>query len=141
MSSSARDLFHLHSFLGTLSRRPIILLPLLTQTVVSLSHTLREFSAHTHHILARQEAGTSWHNIISFSPAQNNYLKTLNKGSQVYVEANFELREPEATADPSASAGQRQIFLRHGMVPLNFLSFIQRLSETIRVLRPAPSQN
>ncbi|KAG1715970.1 hypothetical protein ID866_1194 [Astraeus odoratus] len=74
----------------------------------------------------RQEAGTSWHHIVSFNPAQNAYLKTLSKGAQVYVEANFELREPEPNADPTTPTGQRQIFLRH---------------ETIRVLRPPPAQN
>lgn len=90
---------------------------------------------------ARPEAGTSWHNIISFSPAQNNYLKTLNKGAQVYVEANFELREPDVNADSSTSAGQRQIFLRHGMAFLHPVSFTQRRSESIRVIRAPPSQN
>ncbi|KAI6122790.1 hypothetical protein EV401DRAFT_2069875 [Pisolithus croceorrhizus] len=74
----------------------------------------------------RQEAGTSWHHLISFNPAQNNYLKSLTKGTQVYVEANFELREPDPNADPSTPAGQRQIFLRH---------------ETIRVLRTPHTQN
>ncbi|KAI6004126.1 hypothetical protein EDD15DRAFT_2385194 [Pisolithus albus] len=76
--------------------------------------------------VTRQEAGTSWHHLISFNPAQNSYLKSLTKGTQVYVEANFELREPDPNADPSTSAGQRQIFLRH---------------ETIRVLRTPHSQN
>ncbi|KAI6151765.1 single-strand binding protein family-domain-containing protein [Pisolithus tinctorius] len=74
----------------------------------------------------RQEAGTSWHHVISFNPAQNNYLKSLSKGAQVYVEANFELREPDQNSDPSTPAGQRQIFLRH---------------ETIRVLRNPHTQN
>ncbi|KIJ19884.1 hypothetical protein PAXINDRAFT_33916, partial [Paxillus involutus ATCC 200175] len=62
----------------------------------------------------RTESGTTWHHVVSFNPAQNNYLKMLNKGTQVYVEANFELRDPDPNADPSSPAGQRQIFLRHG---------------------------
>ncbi|KAH7916815.1 hypothetical protein BJ138DRAFT_1121618 [Hygrophoropsis aurantiaca] len=74
----------------------------------------------------RQEAGTTWHNIVSFSPAQNNFLRTLNKGAQVYVEANFELRDPEPNADPASPQGQRQIFLRH---------------ENIRILKSAPSHD
>ncbi|KIJ70438.1 hypothetical protein HYDPIDRAFT_105157 [Hydnomerulius pinastri MD-312] len=61
----------------------------------------------------RMESATTWHHIVSFNPFQNNYLKSLNKGSQVYVEANFELRDPDPNADPSSPAGQRQIFLRH----------------------------
>ncbi|KAH7931362.1 nucleic acid-binding protein [Leucogyrophana mollusca] len=75
---------------------------------------------------SRQEAGTTWHHIVSFSPAQNNFLRTLNKGAQVYVEANFELREPEPNADPASPQGQRQIFLRH---------------ENIRILKSAPSHD
>jgi hypothetical protein len=57
----------------------------------------------------------TWHRILSFGPSNNTYLRTLTKGSLVYVEANYELREPEPTADPDTPAGQRQIFLRHGM--------------------------
>jgi hypothetical protein len=51
---------------------------------------------------------------MSFSPAANAYLKTLEKGARVWVEANFELREPDAGADPATLQGQRHIFLRHG---------------------------
>ncbi|KAI6165016.1 hypothetical protein EDD17DRAFT_1754853 [Pisolithus thermaeus] len=58
----------------------------------------------------RQEAGTSWHHLISFNPAQNNYLKSLTKGTQVYVEANFELREPDPNADSFTPAGQAPDF-------------------------------
>ncbi|KAJ3485016.1 hypothetical protein NLI96_g5249 [Meripilus lineatus] len=61
----------------------------------------------------RAEAKTSWHTILSFTPSSNNYLQTLKKGSLVYVEANYELREPEPNADPDSPQGQRQIFLRH----------------------------
>jgi len=46
------------------------------------------------------------------------YLLGLRKGSKVYVEANFELREPDAEADPSTPQGQRQIFLRHNSIVL-----------------------
>jgi len=64
----------------------------------------------------RLENSATWHHIVSFNPTQNNYLKTLNKGSRVYVEANYELRDPEPNADPSSPSGQRQIFLRHDTI-------------------------
>lgn len=62
----------------------------------------------------RPDTKTTWHHVLSFNPSANNYLRNLQKGSQVYVEANFELREPEANAEPDSPQGQRQIFLRHG---------------------------
>jgi len=68
----------------------------------------------------RSESKTTWHQIFSFNPGSNAYLSKLTKGSHVYVEANYELREPEAGAEPGSPQGQRQIFLRH---------------ETIRVLK------
>jgi len=74
----------------------------------------------------RPPSTTTWHNIYSFNPASNNYLRTLQKGSHVYVEANFELREPDPSADPSTPQGQRQVFLRH---------------ECIRLLRNPPQSN
>jgi len=74
----------------------------------------------------RPEPTTSWHRVLSFNPNQNEYLKTLVKGSQVYVEANFETREPVLDAEPGTPASQRQIFLRH---------------ETLRVLsKPRPAE-
>jgi len=51
--------------------------------------------------------------VLSFLPGSNKYLQTLKAGSKVYVEAAYEIREPEADADPSTPQGQRQIFLRH----------------------------
>ncbi|KAL0580790.1 ssDNA-binding protein, mitochondrial [Marasmius crinis-equi] len=56
---------------------------------------------------------TSWHRVLSFADGSNRYLKTLKKGALVYVEAGYELREPEPEADPSSPMGQRQIFLKH----------------------------
>ncbi|CDO74288.1 hypothetical protein BN946_scf184663.g9 [Trametes cinnabarina] len=66
---------------------------------------------------------TTWHHVLSFNPASNNYLRTLKRGSLVYAEANFELRQPDPNADPDTPEGQRQLFLRH---------------EHIRVLRSPP---
>jgi hypothetical protein len=66
----------------------------------------------------RPDSTTTWHRVMSFSESANKYLQTLKKGSKVYVEANFELREPEPNADPTTPAGQRQIFLRHEMIRL-----------------------
>ncbi|KAI0370155.1 hypothetical protein BV20DRAFT_299857 [Pilatotrama ljubarskyi] len=66
---------------------------------------------------------TTWHHVLSFNPSSNNYLRTLKRGSLVYAEANFELRQPDPNADPDSPEGQRQIFLRH---------------ESIRVLRQPP---
>ncbi|KAN0140060.1 Single-strand binding protein family domain containing protein [Lactarius tabidus] len=71
----------------------------------------------------RAESKTTWHYILSFNPSANNYLRNLQKGSHVYVEANYELREPDPSANPNTPQGQRQIFLRH---------------ENIRVLRGPP---
>ncbi|KAI0269326.1 hypothetical protein BC834DRAFT_865861 [Gloeopeniophorella convolvens] len=74
----------------------------------------------------RPASKTTWHHVLSFNPGSNNYLRHLQKGSHVYVEANFEVREADPTADPGTPQGQRQIFLRH---------------ENIRVLRsPMQSQ-
>ncbi|KAK7061452.1 single-stranded DNA-binding protein [Favolaschia claudopus] len=56
---------------------------------------------------------TTWHRILSFLPGSNKYLQTLKPGSKVYVEAAYEIREPDASADPTTPQGQRQIFLRH----------------------------
>jgi len=68
----------------------------------------------------RPPSKTTWHHIQSFNPNANNFLRHLQKGSVVFVEANFEVREPDPLADPSSNWGQRQILLRH---------------ESIRVLR------
>ncbi|KAF8076071.1 single-strand binding protein family-domain-containing protein [Lyophyllum atratum] len=67
----------------------------------------------------RRPSTSTFHRVLSFQEHSNRYLQSLKKGSKVYVEANFELREPEVGADPTTPQGQRQIFLKH---------------ETIRVL-------
>lgn len=47
----------------------------------------------------------------------------LKKGSKVYVEAAFEMREPEAGSEPSTPQGQRQILLRHGTLHMQSVAF------------------
>lgn len=71
----------------------------------------------------RPESKTTWHNILSFSPYSNNFLRNLQKGSHVYVEANYEVREPDPRAEVGTPQAQRQIHLRH---------------ESIRLLRGPP---
>ncbi|KAI0069145.1 nucleic acid-binding protein [Artomyces pyxidatus] len=71
----------------------------------------------------REESKTTWHHILSFNAGANNFLRNLQRGSHVYVEANYELREPDSSADPNTPQGQRQIFLRH---------------ENLRLLRAPP---
>lgn len=66
-----------------------------------------------------------------------NYLRSLQKGSHVYVEANYEIREPDRLADPSTPQGQRQVVLRHGTCSLSCLlhSYLTPPTENIRLLR------
>ncbi|KAJ7122750.1 hypothetical protein C8R44DRAFT_875957 [Mycena epipterygia] len=56
---------------------------------------------------------TTWHRVLSFLPGSNKYLQSIKAGSKVYVEAAYEIREPDEGADPATPQGQRQIFLRH----------------------------
>lgn len=57
----------------------------------------------------------TWHNVTSYSNNENqkNYLTNLTKGSLVYVETQYEVREAEPGSDTLQS--QRQTFLRHGL--------------------------
>ncbi|KAG6850052.1 hypothetical protein H0H93_001868 [Arthromyces matolae] len=64
-------------------------------------------------VLERRPSTSTFHRVLSFQESSNRYLQTLKKGSKVYVEAGFELRDPEPNADPATPQGQRQIFLRH----------------------------
>jgi hypothetical protein len=91
---------------------------------------------------ARPEARTSWHHVVSFNPTSNNYLRNLQKGSHVYVEANYELREADPAADPNTPQGQRQILIRHGVygVLYSLCEGLMYLLETIRLLRGPSAQ-
>jgi len=60
----------------------------------------------------------TFHKILCFNESGIKFLSTLKKGTRVYVEANYELREPESGADPATPQGQRQIFLRHEQIKI-----------------------
>lgn len=51
----------------------------------------------------------------------------MQKGWLVYVEAAYELREADSTADPDSPAAHRQIFLRHGRsAPIPAVTYAHR---------------
>lgn len=91
-------------------------------------------------LLVRPPATTTWHSVLSFSPGANNFLKNVRKGSRVYVEAAYEVRDPDPAADASTPQGQRQIFLRHGEYELLIVRVPSSslLLETMRVLQHPP---
>lgn len=86
----------------------------------------------------RPRPTTTFHRVLSFNDYSNRYLQTLQKGSTVYVEAGFELREPDRDADPTTPQGQRQIYLKHGSLRVYsvtleclILFYTQRLSGSL----------
>ncbi|KAG8778206.1 hypothetical protein FRC12_025100, partial [Ceratobasidium sp. 428] len=66
----------------------------------------------------RPDPPTTWHRVYAFSPTQVPYLTNLTKGSLVYVEAEYELREPTPDAEPGSVESQRQVFLRQENIKL-----------------------
>ncbi|KAF5333718.1 hypothetical protein D9611_002254 [Ephemerocybe angulata] len=60
----------------------------------------------------RAPTSATFHRVLSFQEHANKWLRNVKKGSRVYVETTFEVREPEEGADPSTPRGQRQIFLK-----------------------------
>ncbi|KAK0498441.1 hypothetical protein EDD18DRAFT_1351125 [Armillaria luteobubalina] len=70
----------------------------------------------------RPTSKTTWHRVFCFHENTNKYLSTLRKGSKVYVEAAFEMRENHVEGQ---DAPQRNIFLKH---------------ESIKVISPPKQQ-
>lgn len=79
--------------------------------------------------LERRSSPSTFHRILSFHEGSNKYLRTLKKGSKVYVETAFEIREAEPEADPSTPQGQRQIFLKHGEFSIMYSSLTPPVQE------------
>jgi hypothetical protein len=63
--------------------------------------------------LERQTIPT-FHRVLCFDSHQLDYLCRLKKGSRVYVQVDYNIKEPEQGADPTTPQGQRHIFLTHG---------------------------
>jgi len=58
-------------------------------------------------------SGSTFHRVLSFADHHNAYLAKIPKGSLVYVEAAYEIREPDRDAEAGSYAATRQVFLRH----------------------------
>ncbi|KAJ7367984.1 hypothetical protein DFH08DRAFT_829997 [Mycena albidolilacea] len=99
------------TLIGNLGRDPEVKTTKNDKEYVSYSVATTSFSAPNEN--GERLPNTTWHRVMSFLPGSNKYLQTLKAGSKVYVEAAYEIREPEPEADPSTPQGQRQIFLRH----------------------------
>jgi hypothetical protein len=110
------------------SRRPTTPLLRPTPTAVRICRSipsLLDVLTCSYPLPARSPSSTTWHTVFSFNPGANNYIRTLQKGQRVYVEANYELRDADRSAEPSSPQGQRQIFLRHGESP-SFSALVPR---------------
>ncbi|KAF8351201.1 hypothetical protein F5887DRAFT_196839 [Amanita rubescens] len=126
-SARASDLSKLN-LIGTLVRDPEIRLSKNEKEYVSYVVATQNYPPPPPDINGeRRPATATFHRLLSFSEHANRFLQTLRKGTRVYVEANFELREPEPGADPTTPQGQRQIFLRHDQIRV--LSFPKRPTE------------
>ncbi|KAF9452148.1 hypothetical protein P691DRAFT_697651 [Macrolepiota fuliginosa MF-IS2] len=55
----------------------------------------------------------TFHRVLCFDPSHIEFLRRLKKGSKVYVQADYTIKEPEQGADPTTPQGQRHIFLTH----------------------------
>ncbi|KAJ7283488.1 single-strand binding protein family-domain-containing protein [Mycena rebaudengoi] len=98
------------TLIGNLGKEPELKITRNEKEYVAYSVATRNFLPSDN---GERTSTTTWHRILSFLPGSNKYLQTLKPGSKVYVEAAYEIREPDAGADPSTPQGQRQIFLRH----------------------------
>ncbi|KAK7060216.1 ssDNA-binding protein, mitochondrial [Paramarasmius palmivorus] len=114
-TSRASDIAKL-TLIGRLGKDPEVRRTKNDMEFVTYTVATNSYSAPADESGERPPPRTSWHRVLSFSENSNRYLKSLKKGALVYVEAGYELREPEPDADPTTPMGQRQIFLRHGTV-------------------------
>jgi len=73
----------------------------------------------------RPPSTTSWHKIVSFSEPTNNFLRTLTKGTLVFVEADYQVKEPDRDADATSPETQRQVFLTHSNLKVLKRPFVQ----------------
>ncbi|KAF5322321.1 hypothetical protein D9619_001042 [Psilocybe cf. subviscida] len=64
----------------------------------------------------RPASTATFHRVLSFRPSSYEYLTSLKKGTQVYAETAFEVREADPEADPTTPQGQRQVFLKHQLI-------------------------
>ncbi|KAH9482960.1 Single-stranded DNA-binding protein rim1, mitochondrial [Psilocybe cubensis] len=111
-SSRASDLSKL-TLIGNLARDPEARLTKNDKEYITYTVAVRNSGPPPGPDGERTRGSTTYHRVLSFNDGSNKYLRTLKKGSRIYCETTFELKEPAPDADPSTPQGQRQIFLRH----------------------------
>lgn len=57
----------------------------------------------------------TFHRVVCFDVTDIERLRNLKKGAQVFVQADFSIKEPEPDTDPRTPQGQKQISLMHSM--------------------------
>ena len=57
----------------------------------------------------------TFHRVVCFDVTDIERLRNLKKGTQVFVQADFSIKEPEPDTDPRTPQGQKQISLMHSM--------------------------
>lgn len=57
----------------------------------------------------------TYHRVACFDVTGIERVRGLKKGTSVFVQADFSIKEPDPDADPKTPQGQKQVLLTHGM--------------------------
>lgn len=63
----------------------------------------------------------TYHRVACFDVTGIERVRGLKKGTSVFVQADFSIKEPDPDADPKTPQGQKQVLLTHGMCSEVFL--------------------
>ncbi|KAJ3561157.1 hypothetical protein NP233_g10367 [Leucocoprinus birnbaumii] len=63
-----------------------------------------------------REYTPTFHRVLCFQPSAFETVSRLKKGSKVFVQADFIVKDPAPDADASTPQGQRQIMLTHDYI-------------------------
>ncbi|KXN87961.1 Single-stranded DNA-binding protein rim1, mitochondrial [Leucoagaricus sp. SymC.cos] len=79
--------------------------------------------------MTQRQTVPTYHRVLCFNPNDIDVLSRLKKGSKVFVQADYSIKEPEPEADPKSPLGQRHIFLTHDSLKILSLPRPQPESE------------